>query len=321
MRTACSSPELLLGDDSTGRDEGQRFYADAVSRNIGLLTENEQEVLRRSTVAIAGMGAVGGNHLITLARMGVGGFSIADPDRFEVVNLHRQAGAFVHTIDRNKADAMADMVLRINPYLRMKVLDEPVGDASVEEFLNGADVVIDGIDFFEIDARRLLFDSARRGGLYVITSGPIGYGATLQIFDPAGMSFDEYFGIEPGMTKAERLAAFSIGATPKLPGCHGIDNSKVDFENGTGPALCSTVMLCAGLAATEALRILLGRGRPRCVPHAVYFNPYTHEFVQSRSRKGRAGFRDRLLRKLGILFYPGLRKMHAAETRAAGEGA
>jgi molybdopterin/thiamine biosynthesis adenylyltransferase len=235
-----------------------------------------------------------------------------------VVNLHRQAGAFVETIDRNKADAMADMALRINPYLRMKVLDEPVSDSTIDEFLNGADIVIDGIDFFEIDARRLLFDQARVRGLYVISSGPIGYGATLQIFDPKGMAFDEYFGIEPGMTKAERLAAFSIGITPKLPGCHGIDSSKVDFESGTGPALCSTVMLCAGLAATEAMRILLGRGRPRCVPHAAYFNPYTHEFVQSYSRKGRARLRDRILRRLGIMLYPELKKIHVEEARTAG---
>jgi hypothetical protein len=56
------------------------------------------------------------------------------------------------------------------------------------------------------------------------------------------------------------------------------------------------------------------------VPHAAYFNPYTHEFVQSYSRKGRGRLRDRIFRKLGILLFPELRKMHLSEVHAAKKG-
>ena len=47
-------------------------YHTAFSRNIGWLTQAEQEQLRHTRIAIAGMGGVGGIHLITLARLGVG---------------------------------------------------------------------------------------------------------------------------------------------------------------------------------------------------------------------------------------------------------
>ena len=68
-------------------------YNEAFSRNIGLFTLEEQDKLRRSHVAIAGMGGVGGVHVATLARTGIGNFTIADPDCFELANMKRQYGA------------------------------------------------------------------------------------------------------------------------------------------------------------------------------------------------------------------------------------
>ena len=58
-------------------------YDEAFSRNLGWVAPWEQQALRAKRVAIAGMGGVGGVHLLTLARFGVGGASIADLDRFE----------------------------------------------------------------------------------------------------------------------------------------------------------------------------------------------------------------------------------------------
>src|SRR6478609_7874872 len=94
-------------------------YDDAFSRNLGWLTEWEQQLLRRKRIAIAGMGGVGGAHLLTLARLGVGGFNLADPDRFELVNFNRQAGATFDAIGRPKIEVMADRALQINPELRL----------------------------------------------------------------------------------------------------------------------------------------------------------------------------------------------------------
>ena len=70
-------------------------------RNIGLLSEEDQGRIERSRVAVAGAGGVGGVHLLTLARLGVGRFSIADFDTFEPVNVNRQFGAMASTCGRN----------------------------------------------------------------------------------------------------------------------------------------------------------------------------------------------------------------------------
>lgn len=65
-------------------------YATAFSRNIGWVTEQEQAELVSKRVAIAGLGGAGGSHLLTLTRLGITKFNIADADEFEAVNFNRQ---------------------------------------------------------------------------------------------------------------------------------------------------------------------------------------------------------------------------------------
>ena len=64
---------------------GMFNYGEAFSRNIGWVTDDEQEQLRRKRVAIAGLGGVGGSHLLTLTRLGIGAFNISDLDEFELL--------------------------------------------------------------------------------------------------------------------------------------------------------------------------------------------------------------------------------------------
>jgi len=90
-------------------------YATAFSRNLGWVTEVEQSILRGKRVAIAGMGGVGGLHLLTLARLGIGRFRISDLDHFELANFNRQAGAGISTLGRPKVEVMAAMAREINP--------------------------------------------------------------------------------------------------------------------------------------------------------------------------------------------------------------
>src|SRR3954465_9260423 len=79
-------------------------YAAAFDRNIGWLTDWEQLTLRTKRVAIAGMGGVGGFHLLTPARLGLRSFAIADFDRFEAANFNRQIGATISSLGRPKAE-------------------------------------------------------------------------------------------------------------------------------------------------------------------------------------------------------------------------
>ena len=143
-------------------------------------------------VAIPGMGGVGGVHLMTLARLGVGGFAIADADEFSVANFNRQYGANSNTVGSCKATTMADFAKSINPEVQLNVFTELVTKNNVDQFLSGVDILIDSVDFFSIDARRLNFREAKKRGIWAITAGPIGFSTAWLVFDPNGMSFDDY---------------------------------------------------------------------------------------------------------------------------------
>ncbi len=269
--------------ESRGETSSAAFdYERAFCRNIGLITPAEQEKLRRAHVAIIGMGGVGGLHLATLARLGIGGFTIADPDSFELANFNRQYGARLDTIGRNKAEVMADELRRINPEAKLRVMTDPIGPDNVGVFLEQADVLIDGVDFFAIDVRRLVFREAAERGMWAITAGPIGFSTAWLSFDPAGMTFDRYFGLTDRMSRLEQLVAFAIGLTPRASQRHYMDLGKVDLAARSGPCASLACQLCAGAAAGETLKVLLGRGRLRPAPCYAQFDMYLSRLYQGR---------------------------------------
>src|SRR5262245_54211900 len=132
-------------------------YSTAFDRNVGWVTDAEQAVLRRKRVAIAGLGGVGGYHLLTLVRLGVGAFTLAEFDTFDLPNFNRQAGAGLSTVGRRKLDVLVGMARDINPELEIRTVPEGITAANVDEFLDGADIYVDGLDFFAFEARRTTF--------------------------------------------------------------------------------------------------------------------------------------------------------------------
>ena len=86
------------------------LISDEFSRKFGIISESEQEKLLSAKVSVVGAGGVGGLHILTLARLGVGKFQIADPDIFEAANVSRQFGASQKTFGRNKAKVLGEMV-------------------------------------------------------------------------------------------------------------------------------------------------------------------------------------------------------------------
>jgi molybdopterin/thiamine biosynthesis adenylyltransferase len=291
------------------------FYSQAFQRNLGLIGNDEQEVLRRACVAVAGAGGVGGLHLLALARMGVGNFHLADFDTFEVSNFNRQFGASVDTIGRRKIDVMREMVHAINPEARVDLFHEGVQPDNVGRFLDGVHAVVDGIDFFAYDHRRLLFNTARQRGLYVLTSGPIGFGATLQIFSPTGMSFDTYFGIHDGMSEFDKFVAFATGLAPAILHRKYMDLSKVKLSAGRGPVVAAACMICSGLIATETVNILLRRRPVKAVPYYFQFDAfrqiYKKGYLALGARNPIQQIKRRLLRRT-------MRQLAAAqETRSS----
>jgi molybdopterin/thiamine biosynthesis adenylyltransferase len=253
----------------------------AFSRNLGWLTEQDQAVLRRKRIAIAGLGGVGGYHLLTLARLGIGAFTIADADVFEIANFNRQAGASLVHLGQKKAMVMASMACDINPGLDLRAFSEAVGDGNVDEFLEDADLYLDGLDFFALDARRLIFRKCAEMGIPAVTAAPIGMGAALLNFLPGGMTFDGYFRFR-GRDAGEDLVRFLVGLSPRmLHAPYLVDDTRADFRAQKVPSTPIGCELAAGLAASNALKILLGRGDVPAAPRGVHFDAYRNRMVRT----------------------------------------
>ena len=249
-------------------------YQRAFSRNLGWVTAAEQETLRHKRVAIAGMGGVGGAHLRTLARLGVGNFNIADFDRFEIHNMNRQAGAFMSSIGQPKVDVMADIAGDINPESDIRRFPDGVTPANIDEFLRDVDVFVDGIDFFAMPARRLLFKTCYERGIPALTAAPLGMGVAMLGFAPPGMSFEQYFRVE-GHDHQEQFARFIAGLSPAmLQRNYLVAPEAVNFIEQRGPSTGMACDLCAGVMGTNVLKVLLGRGSFRFAPWGMHFDAY-----------------------------------------------
>ncbi len=256
-------------------------YPAAFARNIGWVVPAEQETLRRKRVAIAGMGGVGGSHLLTLARLGIGAFHIADFDRFDIANFNRQAGAMMSTLERPKVDVLANMAKDINPELDIKRFPEGVNRDNLEAFFEGVDLYVDGLDFFAFEARQATFAACARLGIPAITAAPLGMGAALLNFMPGKMTFEQYFGwgVLPDDEKALR---FLVGLAPAgLHGSYLVDPTAINLKEQRGPSTVMGCQLCAGAAATEALKILLKRGKVLAAPHGVQYDAYRNKLVRT----------------------------------------
>ena len=90
-------------------------YEATFCRNIGILSESDQNKLQKCTIAIAGMGGVGGLLAERLIRLGVGHMKITDPGAFEQSNLNRQFHSSRRNLGQNKAEAVFSHFKDINP--------------------------------------------------------------------------------------------------------------------------------------------------------------------------------------------------------------
>ena len=264
-----------------------RFSYDAAfARNLGWVTEAEQHALRGKRVAIAGLGGVGGVHLLSLARLGIGSFSLSDFDSFDIANFNRQAGAGVSTLGRRKIDVMARQALDINPELDLRLFDAGVDESNLESFLAGVDLYVDALDYFAFGARRATFAACARLGIPAITAAPLGMGTAFLAFLPGGMSFDEYFDLQDGQSEAEQALRFLVGLAPAgLHRSYLVEPWRVDFVGRRGPSTIIACQLCAGVIAAEALKILLARGTVRPAPWGYQFDAY-HNRLRRTWRPG-----------------------------------
>jgi molybdopterin/thiamine biosynthesis adenylyltransferase len=258
-------------------------YEEAFDRNLGWFTDEEQQSLRAKTIAIAGMGGVGGVHLMTLVRLGFAGFRIADLDTFELANFNRQVGATMSSLGETKTSVLGRMAKDVNPQVRLTEYSEGINEGNIREFLTGVDLFIDGFDFFAIDIRRKAFRLCRELGIPAVTAAPIGMGVAFLAFTPDGMSFEDYFRFE-NRSELRQYINFLLGLAPNgMHRAYLVDPTRVDIAKKKAPSSIIGVQLCASFTAAQVVKILLNRGKVRPAPYHYHFDAYLNKFRTVRS--------------------------------------
>jgi len=261
-------------------------YRDMFSRNIGFLTEAEQETLRKSSVGIAGVGGVGGLLAERLFRLGVGHMRITDPGDFEASNRNRQLCSTVATEGKNKAAVICSHLRDINPEGKIESSRHGIcSQQDADAFAAGCDVVVDEMDFGMFREAIYLQRAARRGGRYYLFASAIGFGGLVVVFDSRGMTLEEYNVLEADVD----LAGVSEPEVPLERVCPVIPSYVASISKdiadqmicGERPVSTNSIGVGAAslLAASEVLNILLGRRAIRCAPQYTYVDLMDLRFV------------------------------------------
>jgi molybdopterin/thiamine biosynthesis adenylyltransferase len=288
-------------------------YGRAFSRNIGIVSNSEQQALANKRVAIPGCGGVGGIHALVLARLGVGRFRLADFDRFEIENFNRQFGAKWSSLGREKVEVIRDEILEINPQAEIEIFRDGMHAGNIAEFLRGVDVIIDSLDFFCFEARDLLFPRAQSLGIPLVTAAPLGLSSAVLVFTATSMAYQKYFDFRADDSKGDRALKFALGLSPRGLHLSYMNSDNIDLESGRGPSSSIGVTLCGALAAAESVKILLGRGQVRAVPHYAQFDAYKGVYRRGTLIAGNRNWFQRLK-----MWY--VRKFYLARARSAPTG-
>ncbi|MFM5895371.1 MAG: HesA/MoeB/ThiF family protein [Novosphingobium sp.] len=130
-----------------------------------------QVALSDAHVALVGLGGIGSPALQYLAAAGIGTLTLIDRDVVDASNLQRQTIYREADVGRPKAECAADWVKGFDGSLKVRAFAEAVGDQSAAQYLEGADLVLDGCDNFA--TRLIVSDTCARLGI-PLTSAAIG---------------------------------------------------------------------------------------------------------------------------------------------------
>lgn len=191
-----------------------------------------QQRLDRAAVGVAGLGGLGSNIAVLLARLGVGRLVLADFDTVDVTNLHRQHYT-MRDLGRAKTDALREQLMEINPYLDYKTYTARVTPENAAQLFADCDVVCEAFD--RADQKAMLIETL----LAHLPDTPIVSGSGM-----AG------YGSVNAMRTERRFARLYV-----------CGDGTSDIADGVG-LLAPRVALCAAQQATVALRLLLGETAP-----------------------------------------------------------
>jgi adenylyltransferase/sulfurtransferase len=160
--------------------DAETFY----SRQIALaeLGRKGQQKLRRSKVAIIGLGGLGSASSLYLALAGVGRLRLVDQDTVELTNLHRQLLYCLEDIRYSKVETATKRIHQINPEIKVEPIPENANRSNIERIVKHMDCIVDGLD--NMKTRYLLNRACTKHKIPYVYGAAIGVEGALSVFHP-----------------------------------------------------------------------------------------------------------------------------------------
>jgi molybdopterin/thiamine biosynthesis adenylyltransferase len=200
-------------------------------RNMGTFSASDQIRLLSATVAVVGLGGLGGGVTEMLARLGIGFLRLIDGDRFEDSNLNRQLFCTHAAIGESKAQAARNRVREVNPSIEVSPIPEFLTPDNHSSVLSGADAAVDCLD--NLKDRFVLEQAARILGIPLVSGALAGSFAQITTIFPEDTGLSLIYG--PSGSVSEKGAEVQLGT------------------------LAPTALLAASLESAEIVKILLNK--------------------------------------------------------------
>ena len=201
---------------------------DLLKRNVKGISEK----LKKAKVCILGLGGLGSNVAVLLARAGIAYLKLVDFDIVEASNLNRQQYRISH-IGMKKTEAIRTIIKEINPFVEVKTLDIKVDRENILSVVGDVEIIVEAFDRAETKAMAIEELLTNGNKMLVSASGMAGLGSANEI-----------------ITRKVRDNFYLIG-----------DNYS-DYEEYSG-IISTRVMICAAHQANIALRLILGEENER----------------------------------------------------------
>ena len=183
--------------------------------------------LKKAKVCILGLGGLGSNVAVLLARSGIGYLKLIDFDVVEASNLNRQQYRISH-IGIKKTEAIKTIIKEINPFVEIDTLDIKVDRENILSVVEDIEIVVEAFDRAETKAMAIEELLTNKNKIVISASGMAGLGSANEV-----------------ITRKIKENFYLIG-----------DNYS-DYEEYSG-IMSTRVMLCAAHQANMVLRIILG---------------------------------------------------------------
>lgn len=149
---------------------------DLLKRNVKGISKK----LKKTRVCILGLGGLGSNVAVLLARAGIGYLKLVDFDIVEASNLNRQQYRISH-IGLKKTEAMKTIIKEINPFVEVETLDIKVDRKNIYSIIGDIEIVVEAFDSAETKAMTIEELLINKNKIVVSASGMAGLGSANEI--------------------------------------------------------------------------------------------------------------------------------------------